>query len=155
MRQEVNIQEWIQKFNNKEFDANDFHTQVGAGWYDWFCRNTSLRNKTIKMGNIVKQVKKGGKVDLENWFVWFKNNCPMDGPLYDDFRFSRIDNGDVMFTIQIDCCWNKKKYTVWGRRVLFPSGKYEDHFGFNDEPPMFECDSSRELVKWLNTPWKD
>lgn len=152
-RQEINVAEWINNFLNDKYTNNDFHTQCEAGWYDWFCRQTSLRGKTYRMGQIIKQVKKGGKVDIENWYVWFKNNCPMSGPLYDDFRFARMDTGDVMFTIQINCCWNKKKYTVWGRKIL-PSGEYENHFGENNEPPMFETDSSRELVKWLNTPWE-
>ena len=49
-------------------------------------KDTSLTNKTKKMGNIIKQIKPGGKVDLETSYVWFKNNCPINGPLYDDFR---------------------------------------------------------------------
>lgn len=152
-RNEISVAEWINNFLNDEYTQKDFKTQVRAGWYDWFCKETSLRSKTYKMGQIIKQVKKGGKVDLDNWYVWFKNNCPLDGPLYDDFRFARKDTGDVMFTIQIECCWNKKKYTVWGRKPL-PNGEYTEHFGINNEPPLFECDNSRELVKWLNTPWE-
>ncbi len=153
-RKEISIAEWIKNFQIGLYAYKDRTTQIKAGWFDWFCKEESLRNKTYKMGKIIAQVKKGGKVDLDNWYVWFKNNCPVNGPKYDDFRFARMDTGDVMFTIQIDCCWNKKKYTVWGRRILFPSGEYEDHFGNNNEPPMFECDNSRELVKWLNTPWE-
>lgn len=148
---ETNVKQWIEDFENDLFESNDFKTQCKAGWYDWFCKTSSLRNKTYRMGRIIKQIKKGGKVDLENWYVWFKNNCPMNGPLYDDFRFARLENGDVMFTIQINCCWNKHRYTVWGRRIKFPSGEYEEHF---DGTPMFECDNSRDLVKWLNTPWE-
>ena len=151
---EMNVSQWQVKFANGDFAVNTFRTQVDAGWYDWFCKDSSLRDKTYKMGKIIAKVKPGGKVDLENWYVWFKNNCPMNGPLYDDFRFARMDTGDVMFTIQIDCCWSKRKYTVWGRKIL-PDGSYEDHFGQNDEPPMFECSDSRDLVKWLNAPWEE
>ena len=99
------------------------------------------------MGRIIKQVKDGGKVDLDNWYVWFKNNCPMNGPLYDDFRFALLKTGDVMFTIQIDCCWSKHKYSVYGRKPT-----ENGYTTFFDEP-LFECDDSRDLVKWLNTPW--
>ena len=151
---ETSVREWIIRFQNNEFEAKDFDTQVKAGWYDWFCKDDSLANKTKKMGSIIKQVKDGGKVDLDNWYVWFKNNCPVGGPLYDDFRFALSTTGDVMFTIQINCCYNKRRYTVWGRKIL-PNGEYEDHFGRDNEPPMFESNSSRELVKWLNTPWED
>lgn len=139
---DISIKEWITKFNNGEFSENTFKTQVQAGWYDWFCKDTSLRGKTYKMGNIVKGIHSGGKVDLDNWYVWFKNNCPLNGPLYDDFRFARLDNGEVQMTIQIDCCWNKHKYTVYGRRNDF-------------EEPLFETDSLRELRKWFDTPWAE
>ena len=145
---ETSVREWIARFLNNEFDGKGFNTQVDAGWYDWFCKGESLRNKTYKMGRIIKQVKDGGKVDLDDWYVWFKNNCPMSGPLYDDFRFARLDDGLVMFTIQIDCCWNKRKYSVYGRKQL-ANGELEDRF----DKPLFECDNSRDLVKWLNSPW--
>lgn len=141
MWQRLTIREWIKKFNNEEFSDNSFSTQTFAGWYDWFCKDTSLRNKTYKMGKIIKQVKDGGKVDLDNTHVWFKNNCPLCGPLYDDFRFADYKTGDTQFTITIDSPWEKAKYCVYARRKGF-------------EKPAFETKSSRELVKWLNTPWE-
>ena len=142
MKEEISIREWQKEFEAGTFSTRDRHTQIMAGWYDWFCEDYSLRNKTYKMGNIVKQVKDGGKVDLDNWYVWFKNNCPCSHPLYDDFRFAVKGSGDVMFTIQIDCGYNKHKYCVYGRKNDF-------------ETPLFECDNSRDLVKWLNTAWED
>ena len=152
-RNEISVAEWIKNFQQGKYCYVDRQTQISAGWYDWFCQTNRLREKTYKMGKIIAQIKEGGKVDLNNWYVWFKNNCPCSGPLYDDFRFARRDTGDVMFTIQIDCCWNKSKYAVWGRKPL-PNGEYEEHFGANNEPPLFECGNLRDLVKWLNTPWE-
>lgn len=146
---ETSVRDWIARFQNNEFKSGDFKTQCDAGWYDWFCKDSSLVKKTEKIGNIVKRVKEGGKVDLDNYYVWFKNNCPVNGPLYDDFRFAKIKDGLVMFTIQIDCCWNKHKYSVYGRKPI--ENGYLDCF----ETPLFECDNSRDLVKWLNTPWND
>lgn len=146
---ETSVRKWIARFLNNEFEGKGFWTQVDAGWYDWFCKTESLRNKTYKMGKIVKQVKSGGKADLDNWYVWFKNNCPIGGPLYDDFRFSDRVNGDVMLVIQIDCCWNKHKYGVYGRKPV--NGGWENHF----YEPLFECDNSRDLIKWINTPWEE
>lgn len=139
---EMNILQWQEKFAAGEFSAGDFRTQVDAGWYDWFCHNYALRNKTYKMGKIIAKVKPGGKIDLENWYVWFKNNCPCVGPLYDDFRFAIKDSGEVQFTICIDDKRAGSKYEVWGRRNDF-SG------------PLAGFQKSRDLVKWLNTPWEE
>lgn len=142
MDKQIKLLEWIQRFQSGDFENKNTKTQIEAGWYDWFCKDTSLANKTKKMGNIIKQIKAGGKVDLENSYVWFKNNCPLNGPLYDDFRIADIENNNNLFVVQIDCAWNDSKYTV-----------YERLDGF--EKPVFKSDSSRELVKWFNKGWNE
>lgn len=139
-----NVRQWIELFNNGEFDSHNRYVQIDAGWYDWFCRDTSLRNKTYRMGNIIKQIKPNGKVDMDNWYVWFKNNCPLRYPLFDDFRFATINDGEVQMTITIDNKYEKHRYCVYGRKTV--GGKFEDD-------ALFKCDNSKELVKWLNTPW--
>ena len=139
----INFSKWVERFNNGDFDDPGVRVQIEAGWYDWFCRDTSLVNKTKIIGNIVKRIKPGGKVNLEEWYIWFKNNCPLHGPLYDDFRFARLDTGAVMFTTQIDCLWNDYKYAVYGRT---PDGVFQ-------REPLFEADNLRRLVEWFNKPW--
>ena len=145
MKEKLNVSRWIDEFNEGNFADADIKVQILAGWYDWFCKDSSLANKTKRMGNIIKKVKDGGKVNMADWYIWFKNNCPLNGPLYDDFRFADIETGEVQFTIQIDCCWNLRKYVVWGRK--------EPGAPFNSEKPLFESDSAKELVDWLNTAW--
>lgn len=140
MDKPIKLSEWIQRFKSGEFEKPDTTTQINAGWFDWFCRDTSLANKTKKMGKIIKQIKAGGKVDLETSYVWFKNNCPLSGPLYDDFRIADIETNNNLIVVQIDCFRNDSKYTA-----------YERLDGF--EKPVFQSNSSRELVKWLNTGW--
>ena len=142
MDKQIKLSEWIQRFKSGEFEKPDTTTQINAGWFDWFCRDTSLANKTKKMGNIIKQIKAGGKVDLETSYVWFKNNCPLSGPLYDDFRIADIETNNNLIVVQIDCFRNDSKYTA-----------YERLDGF--EKPGFQSNSSRELVKWLNTGWTE
>ncbi len=143
----MNLYAWIGSFLIGEFDYQDVKTQIRAGWYDWFCKDTSLANKTKKMGKIIVQLREGGKVDFKNLYVWFKNNCPLNGPLYDDFRFASLEDGEVQMTIQLNCCWNSKRYTVWGRRA--------PKLPFDSEKPLFETDSVKDLVKWLNAPWEE
>lgn len=133
----INVREWQVAFNNGEFDAADLDTQIDAGWYDWFCKDTSLKNKTKKMGNIVKKVKDGGRINLDTSYVWFKNNCPCVGRLYDDFRFADIETGDVLYTICIDDDRSDFKYEVWGRDNGFKG-------------MLIGFDTQKELVNWLN-----
>ena len=140
MEEKRSVREWQNEYNSGAFESPERRIQINAGWYDWFCKDTSLANKTKRMGQIVKQIKDGGKVDLDNYYVWFKNNCPLNGPLFDDFGFAKKEEGEVQLTIQLNCCWNKHKFTVYGRRNEF-------------KEPLFESDSQRELVKWLNAAW--
>lgn len=144
MKEKLNIIQWVNEFELGHFSEPSFDTQVRAGWYDWFCRDSSLAAKTQRMGKIISGLKLGGKIKPESWYIFFKNNCPLDGPLYDDFRFADIQTGDVQFTIQLDCCWNKHKYVVYGRT---PDGVFQDE-------PLFETDYLRELKKWFSTPWE-
>ncbi len=145
MENRICLQSWIGSFILGDFDSEDAKTQIKAGWYDWFCKDSSLVRKTKRMGNIISKLREGGKVNFKNWYVWFKNNCPLNGPLYDDFRFADLETGEVQFTIQLDCCWNQKKYTVYGRT---PDGQ------FHSDNALFETDSVKELVEWLNQPWE-
>ena len=141
MKKEIKLRTWIELFEKGVFDEYNVETQCNAGWYDWFCKDTSLRNKTIKMGKVVKKIKDGGKINLDKTYVFFKNNCPLNGPLFDDFRICDIETGDVLFTIQFSCCWNKKRYGVCARKIGF-------------DKLAFETDSVKELAKWLNQPWE-
>jgi hypothetical protein len=134
---QITLREWIKRFNNNEFESLDVKVQIEAGWYDWFCRDTSLKNKTKKMGQIIKQIKDGGKVDLNNMYVWFKNNCPMSSPLYDDFRIANISDGATQLIVQINSPWEDERYAVYS---------VDDFF----DKPVLLTNSSRELVKWLN-----
>lgn len=139
----ISIREWVDNFCGDAFEDPSIKTQIKAGWYDWFCKDSSLVKKTEKLGSIVAKIvilAPHKKIDIDKNYVWFKNNCPLNGPLYDDFRFADLETGEVQFTIQVDCCWNKHKYTVYGRRNNF-------------ETPLFECDNSSQLVKWFGTEW--
>lgn len=82
-----NIQDWCKAFNQGKFDAPDFDTQCNAGWYDWFCKESSLARKTQKLGKFLCRIRDSQKLDFKH-HVWFKNNCPCRGPLYDDIRFT-------------------------------------------------------------------
>ena len=96
---DTTYRQWIAKFENGEFDSPNVHVQISAGWYDWFCKGESLARKTRALAPKVLKISKSKKIDLDKVYIFFKNNCPLDGPLYDDFRICDIESGDVIWTI--------------------------------------------------------
>ncbi len=66
-------------------------------FFDWFCSDKSLKGRMMKMVPKLRWLVKEGIIDGDTIYVWFKNNCPMNGSLYDDMRFSTQDeNNDFM-----------------------------------------------------------
>ncbi len=96
---EFNINQRLAAFEKGEYDNADVTVQINAGWYDWFCKDESLANKTKALYTKLKQIAGSKKIDKEKNYVFFKNNCPMDGSLYDDFRICDIATGNVIYTI--------------------------------------------------------
>lgn len=132
-----NVRDFQKRFATGEFEDGSVDKQCEAGWYDWFCEDTSLRAKTASLGKVVSQIKDGGKVDLDRCTLTFKNNCPMAGPLYDDIRIG--DSEGNLFVIARDDERNEHKWTVYSY--------------LTDYEALAEFDDSRQLVKWLNEPW--
>lgn len=109
----LSIRDYLTKFDNGDFDSADRATQCDAGWYDWFCKDSSLQRKTVALTRKVKQLVLSDKVDIYKNYVFFKNNCPLHGPLYDDFRICDIDTGDVLYTVSPKD--RDGRATVWGK----------------------------------------
>lgn len=94
-----NVTEFILNFVNGRYDAADVATQIEAGWFDWFCKDSSLAKRTEKLGRKVIQIAKGNKFNNDESYVFFKNNCPMSGGTYDSFSICDVDKGDVQFWV--------------------------------------------------------
>lgn len=111
---EMHLSKWLGKFDRGEWDSPDLDTQCAAGWYDWFCRDSSLANKTKALGKKVSQISTSFRFNPYEVYVFFKNNCPFNGPLYDDFRICDLRSGDVLFTV-VPKSGHSGKAEVWGR----------------------------------------
>jgi len=98
---------------DSEGNENECHN-----FYDWFCKDSSLKNKSIKLFKQVKRWAKFRNTDTEKVYVFFKNNCPVGGPLYDDFRICDVETGDVIWTV-VPKCGHSGKAEVWGRANEF------------------------------------
>jgi len=94
------LRQQLEAFENGVFlDSNGSKDSGCFVFYDWFCRDSSLKNKSIKLFKQVKLFVKMKDVDLDSTYVFFKNNCPVGGSLYDDFRIVDIKEGTVQFTV--------------------------------------------------------
>lgn len=135
---ERTITEWLEQFKQGAFDSPKRSVQVDAGWYDWFCKEESLHRKTKKLGKMLEQISKSPKIKPDKQYVFFKNNCPMVGKLYDDFRICDITSGEVIYTITPASGHRAHKGigSVWGKENSFSE-------------PLFEG-SWRDIKKWFN-----
>lgn len=92
---------WLELADAGVFENSSTEIQCLAGWYDWFCPSYELCDRLYEMLPMIFEIASRPKIakNLDNIYVFFKNNCPCDGPLYDDFRFCDINTKDVLFTI--------------------------------------------------------
>ena len=113
MAKEQTIRSFQKEFNEGKYDSPDVDTQIKAGWYDWFCKDSSLAKRTQKLGKIVCKLKDSKRVNLDTMYVFFKNNCPMVGPTYDSIKICDRESGDVIFNINFNDKREDKNITVW------------------------------------------
>lgn len=116
MHQHHTLRQQLEAFENGIIlDKDCFH------FYDWFCKDKSLQRKAHSLMAKVKRFIKIVNVDLDKTYVFFKNNCPMYGSLYDDFRICNVETGDVIYTVAPSLGYTKRKgqAEVWGNANNF------------------------------------
>lgn len=134
---EISVRQWQEQFRTGAFEDKSFETQCKAGWYDWFCGDDALSGRLKKIAKVVMGITE--PYLLDNYYVWFKNNCPMAGPLYDDVRFEPLsgERDGKYFLVSLNSPRVEKKWALITER---------DGFGM----PEFECADVRDMVKYIN-----
>lgn len=136
MTNHITLRHQLEAFKNGQIMAAEGQIDSDGcyNFYDWFCKQTSLRNKAIRLfGNLRTFLKHERSIDIDKHYVFFKNNCPMNGSLYDDFRICDIESGDVIYNVT-PRCGRDGKAKLWSKEN-----------GFNE--PLKEADTFRELFK--------
>jgi len=97
----TNIKNQIAQYERGIFvDSNNEVDMKCCNFYDWFCKDSSLENRAHKLYAALKRfLKHHPEIDQETHYVFFKNNAPMCGTTYDDFRICDVEMGDVMWTV--------------------------------------------------------
>ena len=87
-------------------------------FFDWFCSDQSLESRANRLKGPAKKLVQKLNLDPNKIYVFFKNNCPMMGPLYDSFSICNIEDGNVI-------CWAtpKSSHTDKAEVYLFQPGK--------------------------------
>ena len=121
----------LEEYNNsfiappKCTDLADYITRAIKG-FELMQTKEQLRLVTL---DLFKQLKKFLKhhpeIDIDTHYVFFKNNCPLVGSTYDDFRICNIEEGNVQYTVTPNRVTKQRhKETiriseVWGRANEF------------------------------------
>jgi len=124
MSSEISIRQWIKNYNAGMYKDKSTEVQIEAGWYDWFCKDQALSNKTKRLAGKLKKIIGSPRFDVDKTYVFFKNNCPCDGKLYDDFRICEMDDtvdGRPLYTVTPASGFNSEfgKAAVFGRENNF------------------------------------
>lgn len=86
----ITVAEALTKHQNGTLVPNDI-------FYDWFCSNKALVGRTKTLATKLKMLAKSSLIHPETDTVFFKNNCPVDGKLYDSLSICR--DGEVVYWI--------------------------------------------------------
>ena len=129
----LSLKEQFKAFNEGRIVDSEGGADECFNFYDWFCKDSSLERKSKKLYRAAIKFCEKFNVDLEKHYVFFKNNCPMCGPLYDDFRICDRETGDVIY-----CVTPKSGHT--GRAEVYCR---ENSF----ERPLFEGANLTEIWK--------
>jgi hypothetical protein len=99
MKEQKSMAQQISDFICGKYDDESVDTQIKAGWYDWFCKDYMLPGKTHSLYKKVISIAKSKKFDPDKVYIFFKNNCPVNGKLYDSFSICSMRTGEVLFWI--------------------------------------------------------
>ena len=135
---EISVRQWQERYRAGDFSSRDRAVQCEAGWYDWFCRDEALAGRLKKISGAVLGIT--DPFILDNYYVWFKNNCPLNGPLYDDARFEPLsgEHDGKHFVITLDSPHEQMKWVL-----------YTERYGY--DAPEFGCGNVRDIIKYINT----
>ncbi len=113
----TNLKAQLEALEKGIFLDSDGNESWCFNFYDWFCNDSSLERKSRSLYAKVKKFLKAHPwIDTSKVYVFFKNNCPVGGPLYDDFRI--CNEHGVIYTV-IPKCGHSGKAEIWGKENDF------------------------------------
>ena len=147
MNKMKNLREQLEAFEKGIYLDNEGKDSWGYNFYDWFCRDTSLKTKANKLFKATKTFVKKMDVNTENTYVFFKNNCPISFPLYDDFRICDIKTGKVLWCITPSRIIDGKSICeIWG---LDKKGEFKNLYTCKNMREFYFYQTLLPFDKWI------
>lgn len=118
----ISIQQQLEAFDQGIILDSDGQQSSCFNFYDWFCNDSSLKNRAMKLFPKVKKfLQLHPEIDVKKTYVFFKNNCPFVGNSYDDFRICERSTGNVIYTVTPSCGHRatQGQCEIWGRENKF------------------------------------
>lgn len=141
MEDRISLRQWQKNFLDGKYDSFSRKVQIEAGWFDWFCEDETLLNKTKTLAKILLKIQ--DDFILDNFYINFKNCCPMNGPLYNRIILRDLNKErDFCLGIDVDSPYVRKNY----------SSKYNLWF-FDEKGNIidFYRSNQKELIKTITT----
>jgi hypothetical protein len=140
------VREFILNYEKGKYDSHSVKVMIEAGWFDWFCSDRSLKKRLDALFPKVTQLAHTAKINMDTMYVFFKNNCPVYGTVYDDFRFCDRSTGDVIYTVvpasgHTVC---KGRAELWGKENNFKGALVEGTW--NDIKKFFGVENPVEVA---------
>lgn len=95
----VNLKTQLESFANGIYLDSDGTESNCFNFYDWFCEDSELEDKSNELFTETGIFVDKFGIDTDNHYVFFKNNCPMSGDLYDSFSICEVESGDVVYWV--------------------------------------------------------
>lgn len=93
MSEKLNFKAQLEAFRNQ----TEEYAKDSYFFWDWFCSEKALKIKSKLLMTKAEKVMSKLGLDPEMHRVFFKNNCPGQGKLYDSFQICTYDEaGDVV-----------------------------------------------------------
>lgn len=100
--------ETYHKMNRRWMLPKDEAEFLEGPWYDWFCSDEDLLRRGNRLFKKLIEISDSKKFDNSKTYVFFKNNCRINGGLYDDFRICDLETGNVIYTISSTEVWGRE-----------------------------------------------
>ncbi len=128
------LKDQIDRYLNKGICINKENNSEFYNFFDWFCEDEELEDRAKTLFEfLIRYFIPYFKIDTNNYYCFFKCNCPIYGDLYDS----------------ISICDNSGSVVYWMTPLSGHSNLIEIYEAPNFNTPIISATTLNELLKKL------